>query len=161
MHSKLREYLGLCDTSPTGLVWLKQASSRALKGTPAFTGKVSAGYYQGGLGGRRWYAHRVVYFLAYGDWPNNIDHINGKRDDNRLENLRSVTRTLNSQNRVDKGCSFHKRLEMWRAVIHYDGRSHSLGYFTTEDAAHAVYLAAKEKHHAGATTRCFGGVTST
>lgn len=37
-------------------------------------------------------AHRVAWFLTYGDWPNHITHINGDRSDNRIANLRLLTK---------------------------------------------------------------------
>jgi len=44
-------------------------------------------------------AHRLAWFIAEGKWPKGeIDHINGVRDDNRLINLRSVTRAENAKN---------------------------------------------------------------
>jgi len=44
-------------------------------------------------------AHRLALFIISGEWPpGEVDHINGKRDDNRLSNLRSVTRAENAKN---------------------------------------------------------------
>jgi hypothetical protein len=44
-------------------------------------------------------AHRAAWLMAYGVWPENeIDHINGDRNDNSISNLRHVTRTKNARN---------------------------------------------------------------
>jgi hypothetical protein len=45
-----------------------------------------------------WYsAHRAIWFLHYGAWPKDtIDHINHVRTDNRIENLRDISREENS-----------------------------------------------------------------
>src|SRR3990167_3120706 len=44
-------------------------------------------------------AHRLAWLYVYGFWPPaDIDHINGNRSDNRIVNLRSVTRSQNLQN---------------------------------------------------------------
>ena len=155
MYSELRDYLALSNDSPTGLVWLKQASSRALVGQPAFTNLSTPGYYQGGFKGGKLYAHRVVFYLVHGWWPDKIDHRNGIRTDNRPRNLRSVTTTQNGQNRVVRGTRYHTGRKLWQARITYGGRCHSLGYFATEPEAHAAYLQAKLEHHNGATPRCF------
>jgi hypothetical protein len=43
-------------------------------------------------------AHRAIWALATGAWPEAIDHINGQRADNRLVNLRAVSSTENARN---------------------------------------------------------------
>lgn len=49
--------------------------------------------------GRRFYAHRLAWFYVTGRWPNEeIDHINGVRSDNRIKNLRCVSRKENCEN---------------------------------------------------------------
>ncbi len=51
------------------------------------------------INGKMYLAHRLAWFFVYGDWPKNeIDHINGTRDDNRIENLRDVSHSLNQRN---------------------------------------------------------------
>ena len=44
--------------------------------------------------------HRAAWALYYGRWPKEIDHLNGNKTDNRIENLREVSRGENDQNRV-------------------------------------------------------------
>ena len=80
-----------------------------------------------------------------------IDHINGVRCDNRLENLRIVTSRENSQNKVchrqgklvgtslrNKGRNLKKP---WQSAIKINGKRKSLGYFATELEAHQTYMA--------------------
>ena len=50
------------------------------------------------VNGKEYRAHRVIWLMCYGFWPNQIDHINHARSDNRLENLRSVDVTANNRN---------------------------------------------------------------
>ena len=44
--------------------------------------------------------HRIVWILYYGKWPTLIDHINGDKTDNRIENLREVSQGDNRMNSV-------------------------------------------------------------
>jgi hypothetical protein len=55
------------------------------------------GYRQIGVMGRTVPAHRLAWRYVHGVWPSgDVDHINGTRDDNRIVNLRDVTRSQNS-----------------------------------------------------------------
>jgi hypothetical protein len=65
---------------------------------PGSLGAVNSGYYRFKVGQNIYKAHRLAWFLTYGGWPENIDHINGVRSDNRLENLRAATAGENSKN---------------------------------------------------------------
>lgn len=105
------------------------------------------GYRSGGVNGARVLAHRAVWAMQTGAWPEaDIDHINGVRDDNRLENLRAVTRAENLRNtrRRDNntsgftGVDYFKAMKSWRARIHVNGAEVVLGYFATAEAAGAA-----------------------
>ena len=57
------------------------------------------GYWTIGINGKNYAAHRLAWFYVYGTWPQkHLDHINGNRADNRIENLREATRSQNMQN---------------------------------------------------------------
>lgn len=83
--------------------------------------------------------HRVIWKLVYDEDPEYIDHIDGRRDNNALSNLRSATRADNARNarmRRDNtsgicGVDQRGRRNKWRARIHFNGKSHSLGEFDT------------------------------
>lgn len=57
------------------------------------------GYKQSKINGKTMRLHRVAWYLTYGYWPKEIDHINGDKGDNRLFNLRECTRSTNMLNR--------------------------------------------------------------
>jgi hypothetical protein len=101
------------------------------------------------------YAHRVAWILANGDIPEgkHIDHCNHIRTDNRLENLRLVTRSENLQNqKLSKrntsgktGVAWSNRENKWVAKIGMNGKQIHLGYFTNkEDAVEARSSANKQ-----------------
>ena len=72
-----------------------------------------------------------------------IDHINRNRSDNRIENLRAVTRSVNLHNQEGKG--YYKNGNKFRATISLNNRSVGLGSYATECAARLAYLMAKLK----------------
>jgi hypothetical protein len=79
-----------------------------------------------------------------------IDHVNGVRDDNRIANLRVVQRRdnlLGQAVRKDsksgtKGVSFQDG--KWRAGVKIDGRMRTLGRFSTKEAARDAFRAAEK-----------------
>ena len=53
--------------------------------------------------GKAYALHRMIYLWNYGSLPDTIDHIDGNRENNKIENLREVTQQqncLNSKHRV-------------------------------------------------------------
>lgn len=103
-------------------------------------------------------AHRLAWFLFHDEEPaGELDHINGDRDDNRIENLRVVTSRENNQNRSAHrngrllGATFHRHARKWHAQIRVGDTHKHLGYFETELEAHEAYMRACE------SLDCIGG----
>lgn len=112
-------------------------------GKEAFTAYFQ-GYRVGRIFDRLYRAHRLVWLLHTGSWPEHgIDHINGTRDDNRPGNLRAVDQLENMRNqkrRTDNtsgvtGVCWFEQTRKWQASIHVRGKSVHLGYFDTLDEA--------------------------
>ena len=110
----------------------------------------SEGYRQVQVDGTRLLEHRIIYEMHNGSIPEGmqIDHINGVKDDNRIENLRVVTSSENNQNRRQaKGFIFHKLTGKFMAQIRVGGKQIYLGLHDTPVDARAAYLRAKRKYH--------------
>ena len=115
------------------------------------------GYEMFHLDGRALLVHRVVYALANGVDPGSmtVDHANGKRADNRPENLRLATNTENVQNRSGPGKNntsgvvgvyWHKAAKKWHASIRVNRKNIHVGLFDDLLNAAAARAAAETKH---------------
>jgi hypothetical protein len=140
------------------LVWIAHRYKRLI-GTVADT-KTYEGYRRVNVMGRSVAAHRVVWVLLRGEEPEVVDHINGDKQDNRIENLRSVSRLANNQNkrkasRASKsgvlGAFAAKRGVGFISRVCADGKRHELGWFPTAQEAHEAYVMAKRALHPWST----------
>ncbi|MGV8823023.1 HNH endonuclease signature motif containing protein [Methylibium petroleiphilum] len=109
-------------------------------------------------------AHRLAWLYVHGCWPTGeIDHINGVKTDNRIANLRDVSRTVNQQNRVaalrtnrSTGVLGVERkpgnaARPFLVRIRADGKRVRIGSFDTIEAASEAYIKAKRALHEGCT----------
>ncbi len=141
------------------LVWKKRISIRINVGDIAGS-MGSDGYFRIGIDGKRYKLHRIAFLMGAGiEWPDDIDHVNGKRTDNSLKNLRRANRKINGQNHrkadVDSltgVLGVTKRGECrYVAQISAGGKNHYLGTFEKKHEAHEAYIKAKRKMHKGCT----------
>jgi hypothetical protein len=106
----------------------------------------STGYVRASVKNKRYYVHRIIWEMYNGTMPEGmqIDHISGIRSDNRIENLRVVTHTINMRNQKKyatntsgvTGVCWSKKSSKWRAHIKVNNKKIHLGYF--EDWFEAV-----------------------
>lgn len=110
----------------------------------------SDGYIRVCINGKRIYAHRIVYEMHFGSIPDGveIDHINGIRNDNRIDNLRAVSKSENQLNKAKygnnssgfTGVSLHTQSGKWVAQF----MGNYLGIFETFENASAAYKRASD-----------------
>lgn len=112
--------------------------------------KKSNGYIYVSVGGELFLCHRLIWILFKGYNPeNDIDHINRDRTDNRIDNLREVSRTCNLRNSKlngsalkIRGVSLYKDTGLYAARISYKNRTRYLGrYVELTDACYARFAA--------------------
>lgn len=116
-------------------------------------------YLQIGVMGRQYRAHRLAWLYCYGSFPDGfLDHKNGNRLDNRIDNLRIVTNAENMQNmrshRADsttKVLGVERKGRKFSACIAANGKRFYLGTFPTVEEASAAYLAKKRDIHSTCT----------
>lgn len=155
---RLREVMHY-DPATGEFLWKKPTSNRVKAGDRPR--EVNQGYYVLTIDGKTYRAHRLAWLFVYGKWPDQmIDHKNCDRKDNRIENLRDVSRTINQQNRRSAcgnsksgllGAHWNASANLWHSAISVHGVRHRLGNFKTAEAAHQAYLAAKRRLHEGCT----------
>ena len=133
------------DSETGNLLWttpsLRGRRTRDLVGATTGSGYMA---FNGNLGGKPfYYNHRVVWFLNYGSVPKILDHIDGDRLNNRVENLRPATNGLNQRNRLGYGiCKFKgvtAEQGKYRSRSNQDGKQIHLGMFETEEEAARAY----------------------
>lgn len=144
----------------TGIFIRRIAKGRMAKGSVAGC-KATNGYVCIKADGECYKAHRLAWLVTHGTWPTNlIDHINGDKADNRIDNLREATESTNKQNmlgaRSDSktgllGVSFHKKRKKFMAIINVDGKNIHIGCYPTAKDAYHAYVSAKRQWHAGNT----------
>ncbi len=143
--------------------WLVATSRRIRVGAQAGSVSKRDGYIELRIDGELYKAHRLAFLYMNGEWPKeDVDHIDGRRANNRWVNLRDVSRRVNQQNRHRAqannsngmlGVTRDKRRPGFVARIKLPGNSSTthLGQFKTAEEAHTAYLAAKRVNHTGCT----------
>lgn len=140
--------------STGNFIWLIRPSNRVKVGDVAGT-RQNQGYISIALDGQFYLAHRLAWFYVKGEWPpEDVDHKNGNRADNRWRNLRPGTRGQNMQNL--KGAHVDSVTGLlgvtpadgrFLARICTGGKTKRLGRFDTPEEAHERYLQEKRKEH--------------
>jgi hypothetical protein len=132
------EVCQLLDYDPdTGVFRWREGNCRRSAGDVAGNLMHDGRYERIGIGGRSYLSHRLAWFYVYGEWPKEIDHINRNKRDNRIANLRAVTR---KENQLNRGLNKNNTSGV-KGVMAAQGKwmasycKRYLGIFDTKDAA--------------------------
>lgn len=132
----------------------RKTSARGVKAGIQSNFKADDGYSKIYIEGKVHRFHRVVFMYHHGYMPKIVDHINGDKSDNRIENLRAVS---DSQNRMNVGLTckntsgvknvyWFKASKCWRVQV-----KHKHGVYTKQtddlELAELIAHAAREKFH--------------
>lgn len=150
-QDKLKDYL---DYKEGKLFWKKQPSSVINVGSEA--GHTNfRGYVQIKIFNKRYYAHRIIFFMFNGYFPQEVDHIDGNKSNNKIENLRDSTKSQNNMNvrkRKDntsgiKGVTWDKRCKKWKAQGQANKKRYYLGSYEDIEMATQVINEFRKQHH--------------
>ena len=153
------------DPETGALIWKSTRHNRVKIGSRAGSVDSSADvtYRKITIHGSTYKEHRIIWRINYGEWPDNIDHIDGDGCNNKLSNLRSVSAQENLKNKSryitntsgTMGVHRVKRSGRWCARITYNGLRIALGTFDNkQDAIQAREQANKRYGYHANHNRC-------
>jgi hypothetical protein len=133
----LHERFTYCDGE---LYWKTVFSNRLTVGQLAGD-KDGRGYRRVMLGKQHYKMHRLIWIMFNGDIPDGllVDHIDRNISNNKIENLRLLTKSMNTRNRGAKGVHYDATRNKWVAQASVNNTSVLLGRFDTKEAAEAEY----------------------
>lgn len=138
-----------------GKLYWKTAKAKNINVTKEAGCLLPSGYRQVGVNGKKYYTHRIVYFMFFGVLPEYLDHINCIRDDNRIENLRECTIEENNRNTKKrrnntsgaKGVTWDRHANKWRARVCANSKNKYIGMYDNVETAKAAVEEARSKLH--------------
>jgi hypothetical protein len=147
------ELLELFDYKNGQIYWKKPTNKKIKIGAKAGR-KQSLGYIQVNINRKAYLAHRIIFAMHNGFFPKNIDHINGNKSDNRIENLRPASASQNSTNSKKpitntsgyKNVYFHSSRNKWQVKLVINKQSKSFGYYHDLELADLVAQEARNKY---------------
>lgn len=138
-----------------GNLYRKVATCNKIKIGQPSSGFNNEGYSHTRVLGKKQKTHRLIFLMHHGYLPTTIDHINGDRSDNHIENLRDVSRSGNAQNaklRTDntsgvKGVFWNKQCKKWSVSVQVNKKPKYCGLYDDLELAELVAIEARNKYH--------------
>jgi hypothetical protein len=137
------------------LYWKIKPAIRVKVGQPAGTLDKKTGYYRLNVDLKTYKIHSLIFLYHNGYLPNFVDHVDGNKINNKIENLRAATRSQNCMNQKistkntsgTKGVMWHKRDKKWFVQLRVNSKCHSFGYYDDKELAELVAIEATNKFH--------------
>ena len=140
-----------------GNLYWKNVPSKNFNLNNTKVGKAStqSKYIQVSIKRKKYYLHRIIFMMHHGYMPDFIDHIDGNRRNNKIENLRQATLSQNQYNKKInknntsgiKGVYWNKHKQKWLARCYHDNKCHYVGsYNNLNDAENAIQTFRKSLH---------------
>lgn len=147
--------LSLFDYRDGALYWRVKPCRRDPVGMKAGTIDPKRGYVSITYARKQYYAHRIIYLMHNGYLPPEVDHIDGDKTNNRIENLRACNHVQNAQNRPAqsnnksgvKNVVWDKNRKKWVVYLKINGKNTNFGGFKDLELAAFVASELRDKHH--------------
>lgn len=154
----IERYREVLEYRDGALYWRVRLSSRNAPGSLAGCRSGDAGYCLISVDRHTTSAHQIVWAIHNGEWPpegRQVDHINGDRLDNRIDNLRLVDITQQACNKkVRKNNSLGVKGVCWdasrgryKAQLDFQRKHYNIGHFDTIEEASQAYQALADQLH--------------
>jgi hypothetical protein len=151
-----QEYLNSIFEYKDGIIyWKKNTAYQSKVGQKIGTKSHQNGYLRVQLHKKQYFVHRIIFTMFYGFIPTEVDHIDGNPGNNKIENLRNVSRTqncINTRLRTTnksgfKNVSWSKTMKKWSVQIRINKKNIYFGWYDDIELADLVAQEARNKHH--------------
>lgn len=137
----------LYDYHPDGYLVHRETANAGLRA--GWIDESKKGYWFVKVAGKKRRLHRLIWLWHYGVMPENIDHKDRDKNNNRIENLRECDKSHHAHNKVyvdrfieGRMRGTYKSGNRFAAQICKDYKTYQLGSYSTEAEAHAAYCGA-------------------
>jgi hypothetical protein len=135
------------------LYWKVTANARAPAGAKAGTFNSHSGRFYVRANKKRYLRSRLIFFMHHGWFPDEVDHVDGVRDNDRVENLRAATASENQCNkrRLRNNTSGFKNIRFkakkWNVELKLNNKNYYFGRYDDLELAELVAMEARNKYH--------------